>query len=83
MGVFMDVNTNDNRVHIGDSPTPICRLERRLDHLLPQIRFGEVNVLEGRLFLFVSHQLLQRGKTHMLIRFVGSKGVPEGMNLLD
>ena len=58
MGVCMDVNTNDKRVHIGDAPTPIGRLERRLDHLLPQIRFGEVNVLEGRLFLFMPHEFL-------------------------
>ena len=78
----MDVKTNAKRVHMGDSPTPICRLERRLDHLLPQIRFGEVNIFEGRLFLFVSHQLLQRGKTHMLIRFVGAEGMPERISTL-
>ena len=54
-------------------------LERRLRHLLPQVRFGEVNILEGRLFLFVPHELLQGRQTHVLIGFVCAERVPESM----
>jgi len=50
-------------------------LERRLYHLLSQVRFGEVNVLERRLFLLMPHQFLEGRKAHMLIRFVCAEGV--------
>ena len=39
-----------------------------------------MNVLEGRLFLFVPHQLLQGRQAHVFIRFVCPEGVPECVN---
>ena len=44
-------------------------LERRLNHLLAQVRFGEVDILQRRLFLFVPHQLLEGRQAHVLIPF--------------
>ena len=57
-------------------------LERRLHHLLAQVRFGEVNILQGRLFLFVPHQLLKSRQAHVLIRFVCAEGVPERLDIM-
>jgi len=55
-------------------------LERRLHHLLAQVGFGEVDVLQCRLLLLVPHKFLQRRQTHMFICFVCPEGVPECMD---
>ena len=39
-----------------------------------------MDILESRLFLLVPHEFLQRRQAHVLIRFVGAEGVPEGMD---
>src|SRR5688572_15731536 len=58
----------------------VAGLKRRLDHFPPQIRLGQVNVLERRFLFLMPHELLKGGQAHVFIRFVGTKGVPEGVH---
>jgi hypothetical protein len=39
-----------------------------------------VNILEGRLFLLMPHELLEGRKAHVLIRFVCAEGVTQRMH---
>lgn len=39
-----------------------------------------MNVLQGRFLPFMPHQRLQSRNIHVLIRLVGAKGMPEGMD---
>jgi hypothetical protein len=54
-------------------------LERCLNHFLPQVCLGQVDIFEGGFLLLMPHELLKRRNSHVLIGFVRAEGMPESM----